>query len=104
MNEMEQLKQRVAVLEAFIARMSLSDRYAFQKHIQIFDGMNIQLGRGTGTKIGLSASEKLGFFGHAPVAQQAAITAPSGGATIDAPARTAINDIRTTLQSLGFTA
>lgn len=36
--------------------------------------------------------------------RQAAITAPTGGSTIDTQARTAINDIRTALQNHGLTA
>lgn len=35
-------------------------------------------------------------------APQAAITAPTGGATTDAEARTAINSIITTLENLGL--
>ena len=36
--------------------------------------------------------------------QQAAITAPTGGATVDAESRTAINSIRTMLQTAGLIA
>lgn len=47
---------------------------------------------------------KIAFFGsNTPVAKQAAITAPAGGATIDSQARTAISDIITKLQTLGLT-
>lgn len=47
---------------------------------------------------------KIAFFaGGTPVAQQAAITAPSGGATVDSQARTAISTIITRLQTLGLT-
>lgn len=38
-------------------------------------------------------------FEDAPLA---AITAPVGGATVDSPSRTAINDIITTLENLGL--
>lgn len=85
-------------------KLSLSDRYIFQKNVQFMDGRNVQLGLTTGTKIGTSASQKLGFFNATPVIQPAAISAPSGGATIDAPARNAITSIITTLQNLGLTA
>lgn len=48
---------------------------------------------------------KTAFFGsNTPVAKQAAISTPSGGATVDAQARTAINTIITTLSSLGLTS
>lgn len=48
-------------------------------------------------------NRKLGLYGKAPIAQQSAISAPSGGLTVDSPARTAINTIITTLQNLGIT-
>lgn len=47
---------------------------------------------------------KIAFFaGTTPKSQQTAITPPSGGATVDSQARTAINDIITKLQTLGLT-
>jgi hypothetical protein len=85
-------------------KLNLSDRYAFQKLIQIKGGVNIALDGVTGTKIGTATTQKLGFFNHAPVSQQASITAPTGGVTVDAQARTAIASIITTLQTLGLTA
>lgn len=48
--------------------------------------------------------DKIAFFGGGtPKTQQTAITPPSGGATVDSQARTAINDIITKLQTLGLT-
>jgi hypothetical protein len=51
----------------------------------------------------------LGFFGVTPVAQQSAVTSPSGGGgsstdAIDISARTSIGQIKTALQNLGLTA
>lgn len=46
---------------------------------------------------------KVGFFKKTPIGQQAAITAPSGGVTVDSQSRTAINSIISTLQALGIT-
>jgi len=43
-------------------------------NIIMTDGVNIDLGITTGTKIGLSTTEKLAFFGATPVVQQAATT------------------------------
>jgi hypothetical protein len=45
-----------------------------------------------------------GLYGVAPVTRAAAITAPTGGATIDAESRTAINAIRTALTNIGITS
>jgi hypothetical protein len=48
---------------------------------------------------------KVAFFGsNTPIAKQSAITAPSGGLTVDSQARTAIGTIITTLQALGLTS
>ncbi|MDO8518475.1 MAG: hypothetical protein Q7S26_04275 [bacterium] len=44
------------------------------------------------------------MYGITPVIQANAITAPTGGGTIDAEARTAINSIRTALTNFGITA
>ena len=101
----EEDKQEVREIIAEVLRdFILTDRYAFQKLIQIFDGRNIQLGLGTGTKIGTAITQKIGLYGITPVIQASAITAPTGGATIDAEARTAINSIRTALTNIGITA
>jgi hypothetical protein len=40
--------------------------------------------------------------GDAPLAPGAAVTAPTGGATVDAEARTAINTVITRLETLGL--
>lgn len=45
-----------------------------------------------------------GFYGSAPVAQAAHIADPTGGATTDAEARTAINAILVALENIGITA
>lgn len=57
----------------------------------------------TGLTLG-ETGDKIGFLGHAPVAQQSAITAPTGGATVDTEARTAINSIRTVMTNFGLTS
>ncbi len=76
------------------------DKYIFSKLIQIMDGRNIQLGRTTGTKIGTDTDQKLAFFGGTPVDKPETVTDPTGGATIDAEARAAINTIIDRLQEL----
>lgn len=78
--------------------------FNFQKHITILDDKNIQVGRTNGTKIGTAADQKVGFFGQTPTTQIAAITDPSGGATVDAEARTKIIQIIDALQALGLVA
>jgi len=82
------------------------DRFVFEKHIQILDARNIQVGRGTGCKIATATDQKLGFFGTTPVDQPATVSDPSGAgdAGVDTPARTAINAIIDRLQELGLIA
>ena len=72
--------------------------------LSIADAVNISTGTTTGTKIGTVTNNKIGFFGATPIVQVTAITAPTGGAIIDAESRTAINSIRTALTNLGLTA
>ena len=81
-----------------------SDRYIFHKPVQFLDGRNIVVGKGTGTKIGTETTQKLSVYGVTPVVQAGAISAPSGGLTIDTEARTAINSIRTALTNFGISA
>ena len=92
------------MLRNIVMRLVRSDRYSFEKDIQIADGRNVQTGRGVGTIFGSAADQKIGFFGKAPVVQQGSIAAPSGGATIDTQARSAISSALDVLDALGFTA
>lgn len=46
----------------------------------------------------------IGFFGASPAAQPAAVANAAGGATVDAEARTAINDLLARLRTLGIIA
>jgi hypothetical protein len=55
-------------------------------------------------RIGGAATSRLGFYGSTPVDQPNTIADPTGGATIDAEARTAINTIIDRLQELGLIA
>ena len=57
-----------------------------------------------GLKIGDAATALLGFYGVTPVDQPATVTDPTGGGTIDAEARTAIEAIIDRLQELGLIA
>jgi len=68
------------------------------------EGDNIAVGTSTGTKIGTATSQKIGFFNATPVVQQTNVADPSGGATQDAEARTAIAAILTRLETLGLFA
>jgi len=109
MNEIELLKQRVEMLENILADLAYSDRFIFQKNIQILDGRSIQTSSDSGTRICTAATQKIAFWGKTPIVQAGAIPAPSnpGGVYSQSEASsavTAINNIRTVLSNMGITA
>lgn len=77
-----------------------------------FDGGDLLLrggapaGAGThgDVQIGEATTDLIGFYGVTAVTQAAKIADPSGGATQDAEARTAINDLIDAVEGLGFAA
>lgn len=104
MNELETLKERVELLENFMADFVYSDRYIFQKHAQFMDGRNVQFAKSTGTSLGTATDQKVSFYGVTPVVQAGAIASPAGGGTVDTQARTAIDAIRVAIRNIGITA
>lgn len=109
MNEIEQIKERLEKIENLLASLSYSDRFIFQKHLQLMEGRNISTGTGTGTKIGTATTNKIGFFNALPVVQQGAISNPNdqSGIYVQADVQsivTAVKAIITTLKNLGLTA
>lgn len=53
---------------------------------------------------GNGSAPAIGFLGATPAARRAHVADPSGGATVDAEARSAINSILATLENFGFHA
>ena len=53
--------------------------------LSIKDGSNITFGTPTGTKIGMTTSQKIAFYGSTPIVQGAALTAAETTITHDAP-------------------
>lgn len=72
--------------------------------ITMGEGVNYSLGTSTGTKLGSATTQKLGFWNATPVVQPAAQADASGGATIDAEARTALNGLLAKLRTIGIIA
>ena len=101
MNELELLQQRVKLLENVLFSFVKSDNFSFQKHITLFDGLNISTSIGTGTKIGTATSQKIGFWNVTPVVQPS--TTGATGVT-SAGSGTAIKDDTTMTGSSGTTA
>ena len=64
--------------------------------------LSLRAGNGT-TRLAVN-NTGMGFFGATPAAQPAAVADATGGATVDAEARTAINDLLARLRTLGIIA
>lgn len=79
-----------------------SDRFTFEKLIQILDGRSIQVGLTTGSQIATSDDQKLAFHNQTPCVRANHIADPSGGGTQDAEARTAVNAILVALENKGI--
>lgn len=75
------------IIQEELANLIGIDRYLFQKHIQIFDARNIQLGKTNGTKIGTEGAttakptigQKIGFYGTTPTLRPTAVAVSSAG-------------------------
>ena len=102
MNELDILKQKVEKLEQIIDFFVKRDRYLFQRDIELFNGNYFR--GASGLRLGKTTTEKIGLYGVTPVVQASAISAPGGGANIDAEARTAIDAIRLAIKGIGITA
>jgi hypothetical protein len=62
-----------------------SSQYQFQKDAKFYDGRNIQTGNVTGTMIGTTSTQKLGFYGGTPIVKPtSSATAASLLATLQA--------------------
>jgi len=76
----------------------------FYNQLVLAENGHLTFGTSSGNKLGTSTSQKIGFWNATPVVQPAHIADPSGGAIIDAEARTAINSILAWQATLGLTA
>ncbi len=101
--EIQQLKDELAQFKAMYFRDRTESSVGFRNKVALIDA-DLELSTGTGTKIGTSPLQKLAFYGSIPIVQQASIPDPSGGATQDTQARTAINSILDVLDTYGLTA
>ena len=100
MNE-EQIRE---IIRDELSSLIRSERYTFQKNIQIFDGRNIFFSSGVGTIIG-TVSQKFAFHNATPTIQQSKVSDPSTQANdLDSEARTAINAIIDVLEAKGLSA
>lgn len=103
MNELELLKKRVNDLEQALNYFIKTDRYLFQKDIELLSGRSIRAA--SGLILGKSPTDKITHFGGTPVVRQSAISSPigAGSAGVDTPARNAINSILAVLTAYNLT-
>ena len=117
-NENRILKERVELIENFVADFVYSDRYIFQRNIQIQDGRYFQFALGEGTKFGTATGQKLCFWAQTPTSQptsanQASVSLDvdvTGGDTVDKAAinsnfssiQTLLNRLRSDLVTIGL--
>lgn len=85
-------------------RIVRSDKIIPNRNIYLLDGGVISCGTNNGVKLGEGATDKMGFYGVTPVDQPITVNDPSGGATVDSEARTAITQLIDRLQELGLIA
>lgn len=90
--------------DGVITWMEYEDYFKFDDDMMLADGKNLIADTTTGSKIGTSSSQKLGFWNATPVVQPSHIADPSGGATVDSEARTAITSILSALETAGILA
>lgn len=103
--KIEYLEQRIEELERQLSILIRSDRYTFQKDIQMQDGRKIITGKSNGLTICSATDQKVGFFGVTPVVQQADIgTLTETGSDQDSAARATINEVIAVLDAFGFIA
>ena len=119
MNELEQLKQRITILEGIIGQFARPDHFYFSKDIKFRNGVRFILPIGTddgdGVRIASATNQKLGFYNATPVAQQssihlasfATVTGSGADATINAnfsALQSAWDDLEAGLENLGLVA
>lgn len=64
----------------------------------------VRVQSGAGASLVQASNGGLGFFGASPTTQPTAVPDAAGGATVDAEARTALNDLLARLRTLGIIA
>lgn len=86
----DQQRQEIRkVIEEVLSDFLASDRYTFQRHIQVFNGRNVIVGTGKGTIYATETTQKQAWWNATPIAQPSSVgqtagfTAGSGAAVKD---------------------
>ena len=90
------------IIREELGNLILSDKYVFNKLIQIMDGRNIQTGRTTGTKFPQASDQLFAHWGTTPVNQPETIADPSDAPALydQATAQNWVNTIKTIIDRL----
>ena len=72
--------------------------------VTLADALDFVFNATTGTKIGTATTQKISVYNATPVVQGAAVADASGGAVIDAEARTALNALLARIRTFGIIA
>lgn len=82
-----ELQQMIALWN----KLSVADKYTFQKNLQIFDGHNIITGTNTGTQIATAITQKVAFYGLTPVVQPSSTGETTGASDVNVTNATTFN-------------
>jgi hypothetical protein len=94
---------RLAVVTAGSSTITtiIDARVAFHVIGSFADGVNLTFGTATGTQLGTSANQKLGFFGKTPVVQPT-MGAAAAGASYTANEQSMLNAVYNAIRALGL--
>lgn len=70
----------------------------------VTNAVDFSFGTSTGTRFGTATNQRIGFYNATPIVQGASVADATGGATIDAEARTAINALISRIEATGLIA
>jgi len=96
---------RVALADSHDFRVNDVAKFTINNtQLRLADQVDIIFDTSTGTEIGSATNQKFAFWGTTPIVQPTHISDPSGGATVDSQARTAINAILAQMATTGLQA
>lgn len=99
-SEFKKLQEQVMMMQRELDALR-GDYYKDNYPSKIIFRKDVEM-QGTFTQATVNPTTSFGLV-VSPVGRQSAISAPTGGATVDTEARTAINSIRSVLSTFGLT-
>ena len=107
-NKINQLSAELGILKQTINKGRFSNLFVYDTPVKFRFGIdigntNISTGTNPGSSFGI-AGDKISFLGATPISKQNTINKPSGGATTDSQARTAINSLIDLIKNYGLSS